>query len=543
MTTRRFLYVDTDLTAPPSPTGLPEGYAIITKIGQMFVIRDGVFKPASGGGTQVRTGLPDATGTAVTIGGVLSLFSDASTSAPTGYQADSVNDTAQTYGETTAPTPPTGVTAYTAIQPKGNASAGFHVIYPDNDARLGRGAKVTFKYRFDGYETDGLQFSFFAAVDDPPLRLFGAKGNPGVGGPTDNTQNWQDGSFYFPPGGGSLFLYTAQVNDEGSNLDTCRILITDLVITPFDLGDQGNGWYDDSTGTQYLYDNGWIRTLDSYTLARAQHGRNSYQGDFVYTTQSDVVIPIASAAVAPPTGVTATPVSGGQLHNGSTYYWKITSLSARGESLGSTEVSAAIAAFPNTTRKVVLQWDLNPAAVGYRIYRSDVSGGELYVDEVEASTFQYQDGGTRGRPDGTPIPTSDSTATGPAGTTHVRVGPLCNLFNTYRSYVSDATAQTYRVYEQVDASLSIKHSGALPSLMVELVAHNVVDQTEKVIAKQLHEDLVTGKYRGIGISGAFQINNGVDAQDIDYLVRVSSPVDGTVTVLTGSTVSFGEQFV
>lgn len=74
-----------------------------------------------------------------------------------------------------------------------------------------------------------------------------------------------------------------------------------------------------------------------------------------------------------PTGLAATPsASGGSLAT-ATYYYKVSAVDSVGETVGSSEVSAAVTG-PNGS--VALTWTAVPGAHSYRIYRGTTAGGQ-----------------------------------------------------------------------------------------------------------------------------------------------------------------------
>lgn len=99
--------------------------------------------------------------------------------------------------------------------------------------------------------------------------------------------------------------------------------------------------------------------------------------------------------LAAPTGLTASLVSGGSLSL-APYWWQITALNAQGETIGSSQVTAA----PTTTgiQAVLLAWNTVTGATGYKIYRATTSGGEstspaLVTTISSGSTTSYTDTG------------------------------------------------------------------------------------------------------------------------------------------------------
>jgi hypothetical protein len=79
--------------------------------------------------------------------------------------------------------------------------------------------------------------------------------------------------------------------------------------------------------------------------------------------------------IAPPTGLTATPVGTGGTFAAATYFWKATFLTVYGETSGSAEATAAIVLNGSAT----IAWTAPPAGKGIiavRIYRGTVTNTE-----------------------------------------------------------------------------------------------------------------------------------------------------------------------
>jgi len=96
------------------------------------------------------------------------------------------------------------------------------------------------------------------------------------------------------------------------------------------------------------------------------------------------------SAVVAPAAPSATIASGGTLIASTTYYYKISSINAFGESLPGTEVSAAAS---GGNLKVNLAWTAATGATGYKIYRGTAAGAEnvLVALVMGQSTAAYTD--------------------------------------------------------------------------------------------------------------------------------------------------------
>lgn len=123
--------------------------------------------------------------------------------------------------------------------------------------------------------------------------------------------------------------------------------------------------------------------------------------------------------LTPPTGFTATPVVGGGTFAAGTFFWKITALTAAGETNGSAEATAAIVLNGSAN----LAWTAVPGATGYKIYRSTATGGSsvspsLVTTVVSGATVAFTDTGaatTAGAVPATNLTTAFATLTTAAG--------------------------------------------------------------------------------------------------------------------------------
>jgi hypothetical protein len=104
---------------------------------------------------------------------------------------------------------------------------------------------------------------------------------------------------------------------------------------------------------------------------------------------------VADTATLPgPWGVTAAAQAGtGSFATGGTKGYKVTALSAIGESAAAMEATVAL---PGTSSVVLLSWQAVPAATGYRAYRTDTAGiygGTSRLVQVGSGTTSLNDGG------------------------------------------------------------------------------------------------------------------------------------------------------
>jgi hypothetical protein len=107
-----------------------------------------------------------------------------------------------------------------------------------------------------------------------------------------------------------------------------------------------------------------------------------------YVSNSDLDTPTGLAAVAS--------ASGGTLAT-ATYYYKVTAVNSIGETVGSSEVSAAVT---GPTGSVALSWTAVDGADTYRVYRGTASGGQNTYYATTATS--YTDTGSAGTADTVP---------------------------------------------------------------------------------------------------------------------------------------------
>jgi len=132
------------------------------------------------------------------------------------------------------------------------------------------------------------------------------------------------------------------------------------------------------------------------------------------------------AFLSAPTGTTYTDTGGTALTAGTVttantattsapYFWKVTALSAYGETLGSNEVTANV--LPNGTQ--ALSWTAVPGATGYKVYRGTAAGAENALITTTTSVA-YTDTGTSGS--AATLPTANTT--GSPATTQTAPGQV-----------------------------------------------------------------------------------------------------------------------
>lgn len=117
-----------------------------------------------------------------------------------------------------------------------------------------------------------------------------------------------------------------------------------------------------------------------------------------YTTATNSKLLSAPVASTPTTST-----SGGTLA-AATYYYKVTALSAYGQTTGSNEVSRATT---GSTSRNTLTWSAVTGATGYKVYRSTSSGAEQLLATLGAVTT-YNDTGTSTT--ATSVPSTNTTS-------------------------------------------------------------------------------------------------------------------------------------
>lgn len=138
---------------------------------------------------------------------------------------------------------------------------------------------------------------------------------------------------------------------------------------------------------------------------------------------SRTLLGVPSVSISLQTPIAAPAITVGSISGGSftagTYYWKLTSTNAAGESLGSAEVSLAM----TSGQTAVVSWAAVNGATGYKLYRGTTAGGEnvRIATITNGSTITYNDTGTAGTSATVPSTNTTGDGTFTAGTYYWKV--------------------------------------------------------------------------------------------------------------------------
>lgn len=166
-------------------------------------------------------------------------------------------------------------------------------------------------------------------------------------------------------------------------------------------------------GTGYKSTNGGTRTaltgasftagLTCYFMQMGGYSSTGTFANYLYIangtdslTRYDGTSLTTYAALAAPTGLSASLVASGLTSGTHAYYAQVTALNAVGETVGSTEASVTTnklrEAYTAATDKVVWSWNTVTGAVKYQLYLSDSTGYEALVTSTDVTN--YTDDGT-----------------------------------------------------------------------------------------------------------------------------------------------------
>ena len=120
-------------------------------------------------------------------------------------------------------------------------------------------------------------------------------------------------------------------------------------------------------------------------LFYADHGPGSYANSYSVSIESNLV--------SVPTGVTGTSSNTGGTLASATYKYKVSALSAAGESLSSSDVTLVVSGLTNPTAHNLVSWNPVAGAIGYRVYGRVTGTSYGLIAQVGAATYSYDDTG------------------------------------------------------------------------------------------------------------------------------------------------------
>lgn len=277
------------------------------------------------------------------------------------------------------------------------------------------------------------------------------------------------------------------------------------------------------------------RQVTDATISASSNQLHSNQAAF---TNADVgklvVINKAGAALAgPPASPTATPVAATTgIFSAGTYYWKVTAFRG-GQTLGSSEASATIAANGSCN----LAWTAVTGADGYCIYRATTSGGQTgassLIDYVYGgATTSYTDVGRAALPSSGAIPSSDTSQADLVTTIASVSGGVATLNATATTAVSGGTA-----YFGTDDWAAIQ--GAIDDLSV--AGYNQGGQVDIPAANLDAQSFNQGGYilsQALDLTNAANITLHGDGRPVLWYAGASGPGINACAVLTSTLEEF-----
>lgn len=153
-------------------------------------------------------------------------------------------------------------------------------------------------------------------------------------------------------------------------------------------------------------------------------------------------IPVEGGALAAPTLTAGATNASGGTFAAATYYWKVTAVTGYGETLGSNEVSAVLAA--NNTKD--LSWTAVSSAQLYKVYRGTAAGAQNVLVATLGNVLTYTDTGTAGT--AATVPSSSTAGNTPAGV------------KTFDQQTT-LTGTPFGTYRGVEGALLVNREGAL----------------------------------------------------------------------------------
>lgn len=157
----------------------------------------------------------------------------------------------------------------------------------------------------------------------------------------------------------------------------------------------------------------------------------SAAGESAGSNEVSVVVP-SSVLAAPVQSAASTAVTGGTLPAATAFFYKVTARNAAGETLGSNEVTVTTGAGATNTNTV--NWTAVPGATSYRVYRGTAAAGES-VFYSTGNVVTFADTGAASTAGTVPVTNTAVTAVGSVALAWTSVGAATG----YRAYAGTVT--------------------------------------------------------------------------------------------------------
>lgn len=239
-----------------------------------------------------------------------------------------------------------------------------------------------------------------------------------------------------------------------------------------------------------------------------------------------------TSQLSPPGALTISATSGGTLASG-TYYYKVTSVNAAGETTGSAEVSIAVTG-PNGA--VSLSWAAVTGAASYKVYRGTSAAGENTY--FAAASNSYTDTGTAGTA-GT-VPASNTTALAAPGTVtptgSTTGGTLAAATYYYKVTALNAVGETTGSAEASVVTTGTTSSVALSWGAVTAATSYKVYRGTAAAGENVYYTTSANSYTDTGATSTAGTVPGANT------TQVSAPGTVTLTTANGGTLTAGTYY-